>query len=205
MEDNGNNKIFKSIKNLIYNLEKANYKYEGNENTLYSNINNYSGDTPDILNFVATHKETNIKCYVTYRTIKHINKKNLYENTINLYETLLKENDFIVLVVDDDSLDTIKSYLKYESKLPYYIHIFNLYSLQFKILEHKFVPKHSVLNDNEKKEFYEKYNIKSDSQIPEISRFDPVANAIFLKPGQVCKILRYDKSSFVNEYYRICI
>jgi len=41
--------------------------------------------------------------------------------------------------------------------------------------------------------------------MPQISRFDPVACAIFLRPGDVCKIIRYDKISFENEFYRVCI
>lgn len=204
------NKIIKSINNLLYNLKKANYKVNENIGELLNNVSKYDEKTNyDILNFKATNEETNVDCHIIYRTFYRINKTNLENNTKNVVSDL-KENDFIILVVSDEySLDTMHSYLKYEydclnSESPY-IHIFNLNSLQFKILDHKFVPKHIVLNETEKEEFYKKYNIKSDSQIPEISRFDPVANAIFLKPGQICKILRYDKTSFVNEYYRICI
>lgn len=201
-DDNKKNKIIKSIKNLLYNLEKANYKVNEKEE-IFNRVSNYSETDPDILNFKATNGE--IAGHIIYRTMSRINKNNLESNTVNVVSDL-KENDFIILVVNDDySLDTLQSFLKYESKISHYIHIFNLNSLQFKILEHKFVPEHIVLNDIEKQEFYEKYNINSETQIPEISRFDPVANAIFLKPGQICKILRYDKTSFVNEYYRICI
>ena len=59
--------------------------------------------------------------------------------------------------------------------------------------------------DKEKAELYEKINIHSDSQLPEISRFDPVAKIIFLRPDNVCKITRYDKISYINEYFRICV
>ena len=44
-----------------------------------------------------------------------------------------------------------------------------------------------------------------NSQWPEISRFDPVAQAIGLRPKQVCKIIRSSETSITNEYYRICI
>jgi len=50
-----------------------------------------------------------------------------------------------------------------------------------------------------------KYNIENDKQLPQISRFDPVAKAILLRPGEVCKIIRYDKISLQNDYYRICV
>ena len=60
------------------------------------------------------------------------------------------------------------------------------------------------INDDEKEEFYKKYNV-TEKQIPEISRFDPVARALCLRPSQICKITRYDKISYKNDYYRICV
>ena len=48
-------------------------------------------------------------------------------------------------------------------------------------------------------------NINDDSQLPEISILDPLAKVNLLKPGEVCKITRYDKISFTNYYYRICV
>ena len=45
----------------------------------------------------------------------------------------------------------------------------------------------------------------SDSEFPELSRFDPVAQAIGIRPGQVCKITRASKTAIEAPYYRICI
>jgi DNA-directed RNA polymerase subunit H (RpoH/RPB5) len=50
-----------------------------------------------------------------------------------------------------------------------------------------------------------KYNITDIVQIPDISRFDPVARAIGLRPGQVCHIVRPSKTAIEANYYRICI
>ena len=47
-----------------------------------------------------------------------------------------------------------------------------------------------------KNELYDKMNIQEDSQLPEISAFDPVAKALMLKPGEVCKIKRHEIISF---------
>ena len=49
-----------------------------------------------------------------------------------------------------------------------------------------------------------KYNLKSVSQLPEISRFDPVALLIELRPGSVCKIDRNSVTSVDSIYYRVC-
>ena len=41
--------------------------------------------------------------------------------------------------------------------------------------------------------------------IPEISRFDPVALALLMRPKQICKIIRSSKTSITSDFYRICI
>ena len=64
----------------------------------------------------------------------------------------------------------------------------------FNMLKHTMVPKHRILNDDEKSEIYKKYNIINDSEMPEISRFDPVAKIIGLRPGQLCEITRSSKT-----------
>ena len=40
--------------------------------------------------------------------------------------------------------------------------------------------------------------------MPQISRYDPVAQAIGLRPGQICKITRPSKTAITSNYYRIC-
>ena len=49
------------------------------------------------------------------------------------------------------------------------------------------------------------YNITNDSQFPEISRYDPVAQVIGIRPGQICEITRPSKTAISSKYYRICI
>ena len=50
-----------------------------------------------------------------------------------------------------------------------------------------------------------KYNIIDLIHFPDISRFDPVARAIGLRPGQVCHIVRPSKTAITADYYRICV
>jgi DNA-directed RNA polymerase subunit H (RpoH/RPB5) len=51
----------------------------------------------------------------------------------------------------------------------------------------------------------QKYNIADRSLFPDISRFDPVARVIGLRPGQVCNIIRPSKTAIEANYYRVCI
>ncbi len=76
--------------------------------------------------------------------------------------------------------------------------------LQFNILEHKLVFPHRILNEREDKEIRKKYFITSDEQLPEISRFDPVAMAIGMRPGQICEITRSSKTAVETKFYRLC-
>ena len=50
-----------------------------------------------------------------------------------------------------------------------------------------------------------KYNIMKDDEFPDIQRFDPVALAIGIRPGEVCEILRPSKTAVSAPYYRICV
>ena len=74
----------------------------------------------------------------------------------------------------------------------------------FNILEHSLVPKHRILSNEEKDSIKKKYYIVNESEFPEISRFDPVAIAIGLRPNQLCEILRSSKTSITTFYYRLC-
>ena len=73
------------------------------------------------------------------------------------------------------------------------------------MLEHNLVPKCDVLNSEEKDKFMKKFNIKDNSQIPEISRFDPQALVMCIRPGDVTKFTRKSITSLENDYYRVCV
>jgi DNA-directed RNA polymerase subunit H (RpoH/RPB5) len=85
-----------------------------------------------------------------------------------------------------------------------FIIIINIQRLQFNILEHSLVPKHTVLNESDAEKIKIKYNITSDDMIPGISRFSPVAQVLGIRPGQLCEIVRPSKTSITSNFYRIC-
>ena len=88
----------------------------------------------------------------------------------------------------------------------YYIVIINLTRLQYNLLNHELVPNHQVVRDtNDLAEIKKKFSITDDRQFPTISRFDPVAVAIGLKPGELVAIVRPSKTAITTMYYRFCI
>ena len=110
------------------------------------------------------------------------------------------------IILKSDINETITNVLKnIWEKDGIFIVIINIQRLQFNILEHSLVPPHRILSEEELEEIKIKYNINKLSQLPEISRFDPVAQVIGIRPGQVCEIIRSSKTAVSTKYYRVCI
>jgi DNA-directed RNA polymerase subunit H (RpoH/RPB5) len=61
------------------------------------------------------------------------------------------------------------------------------------------------MNSIEVAEIMTKYSVKDKIQFPEISRFDPVARVIGLRPGDMCHIIRPSKTAIETNYYRVCV
>ena len=70
-------------------------------------------------------------------------------------------------------------------------------------LNHKFVPKHIRLTEEEKKELLEKYNI-SLKQLPRILKNDQAIKEANLTIGDIVKIIRRDQISG-SIYYRVVV
>ena len=83
-----------------------------------------------------------------------------------------------------------------------FVNIISLKRISFNILKHALVPKHTIVP---KEPICKRFNIENDSQLPELSRFDPVAMILGVRPGEMCKITRPSATAIESDYYRICI
>lgn len=199
-------KVFKSRTNLLKILNERGYKTEDYENFNMNEIQiMFNKNQLDIL----LEKDSGEKIYVKY----HINNK-LRENHINDYiddlfniEEILGPNDELLIIIANQNInDTLEEFMRITFiKYNIFVNIINMKMYLFNILEHALVPKHRILSDKEKADVYEQYNIINDSEMPEISRFDPVAKTIGIKPGQLCEIIRSSKTSITSKYYRLCV
>jgi DNA-directed RNA polymerase subunit H (RpoH/RPB5) len=158
-------------------------------------------------NKVSADEKRQSKIYIRYYLAKSLRPQNLQEmidDLFNIEEVLTKE-DTLFIVVKDEVNETLSNALKHIWEHDHiFIVIQNLKRLQFNIMKHKLVPPHRVLSPVETLQVKTKYNIMNDNQFPDISRFDPVAQAIGIRPGQVCEILRPSKTAITAPYYRIC-
>jgi DNA-directed RNA polymerase subunit H len=74
----------------------------------------------------------------------------------------------------------------------------------FDIFEHKLVPKHEILEDDEKQELLTKYRVQP-YQLPQVSSSDPAAKAIGAKPGDILRIIRKSPTAGQHLAYRYVI
>jgi len=148
------------------------------------------------------------KIYIRFYLAKVIRPNNIHEIIDDLYhiEEVLQKEDTLMVIIKDDMNETLMNELIHiwESE-GIFVVVQSIKRLQFNILKHTFVPKHTLINSIEVSEMLTKYNITDKNLLPEISRFDPVAQAICLRPDQVCKIVRPSKTAIEAPYYRWCV
>jgi len=153
-------------------------------------------------NMLLKHNNKERKAYVCF--LDRVN--NLKDRVNELYddEEILVEQDMLIIICPSDIPETLNKTLNNFFETGKFIVAFSLGTLQYNILNHIYVPKHTILSSDEQEEVMLKYNITEDTQFPTISRFDAVAKAIGMRPKELCKIERSSNTSIVADYYRLC-
>ena len=200
--------IYKSRKNILDILE-THQQYNVTDYAEFS-INEIDAMyTNNQLDMLLTHKTENKKSYIKYYlTAKQIRPQNLENIIDDLFyaENILTKDDTLIIVIEEEPNDTIVAKMEYlYNHDGIFVVIHNIRRLQFNIMEHSLVPEMIVLNETATKEVMKKYNLSNLKQLPEISRFDPVALALSMRPGQVGKMVRSSITALNTTFYRICL
>lgn len=202
--------IYKSRQNLLELLKRQGFNVSDYEGIGTHEVHTMKqNDQLDML-LTSTDKNEPRKVYVKYFTsqqrVTPLVIHNVVDDLFTLDEVLSPNgNDTLIIVTKQPANDTITQLLnQLWSQSNYFIIIFTLDQLQFNILNHQYVPKHEVLSKSQTAEVLKRFNVTDTDQLPNISRYDPVAQAIGIRPGEICKITRPSKTSITSEYYRIC-
>lgn len=200
--------IYVSRRNLLEIMDKQQgYDVSEYENFSVNEVNTMNLN--DQLDMLLKKKQGNGKTYVRYYLGRKLNERNvneMIEDLFNLEQVLQKETDTLFIITKDDMNETLTNEIKqiWEGDRIFVV-VQSIKRLQFNILNHVLQPKFNVLSDEEKEAVKLKYNITANGQFPDISRFDPVAQLIGIRPGEVCKIIRPSKTAVTTDYYRVCV
>lgn len=197
---NSRNTIIEIMKKLKYNIEEYDVFSINEINAMYSN---------NQLDILLTHSTEPKKIYIKY----YLNGKQIRSALDNIIEDLfeiesvLTKNDTLAIIIDEEPNETIINKIMYLYEHDgIFIVIHNIKRLQYNILNHSLVPiVEKILNPEEVQQFKKDYKLDSLKQLPEISRFDPLALAVHLRPNQVIKLLRKSPTSVNTVFYRVCI
>jgi DNA-directed RNA polymerase subunit H (RpoH/RPB5) len=149
----------------------------------------------------------NSHTYVKYRLDKIKTARAIESFIEQIYDTQLKPEDKLILVaperinIQGSSFETMLN--NFYNQKGYYVQIISLPQLLINIVNHRDVPHHEVIEENEKKELLVKYNIKQEN-LPVILRDDAMARYLGLRPGEIVRILRPSPTSGTYVSYRIC-
>ena len=203
---NSRKTIIKLLSSLDYNVDD--YK-DFSINEIDAMSNNSQLDMLLCKKMIGVEKEK--KVYVKYYNIvghKQITK-NVIDATIDdlfSIEKILTNDDTLIIIMDDEPNDSNIARMNYLYDLDgKFVVMHNIKRLQYDITEHSLVPKMTILTVDETKLLMKEKNLTTLSQLPEISRFDPHALALCVRPQQVCKIERSSATALKSIYYRVCV
>ena len=199
--------IYKSRNTILELLKEQKYDVEGYSNFSINEIDamNKNDQLDMLISREGDTEKVYIKYYLTAKQIRKENLDNLIEDLFTI-ENVLEKKDTLIVIVNEEPNEPILQRVKYlYERNNIFVVLHNIARLQFNVLKHALVPHISILNTKDIDELKTVYNITDMKQLPEISRFDPQALAVCLRPGQVCRLDRKSITAMKTDYYRICV
>jgi DNA-directed RNA polymerase subunit H (RpoH/RPB5) len=210
------------------------YNIENHKNSIYSSFGIAAGCNFVLKHKLIPSHKLHVIYYnmpIGNQSSVKINKS-LKKHILNLYtESLIDPDDSIIILVNEPMSDTIHNIndsinillqenydsptdqIKDEMDLANinlsnsffrYTTIFDIRYFLTNKLNHMLVPSHYPIRDLNKIEEILKESNATRSQMPSILKNDPMAKAIRLTPGDLCKIIRHTHEAGDIVYYRIC-
>lgn len=198
-------KLYNARLNVLEQLEEIGYDVSEYKNFSINAVDVMSQNTQ--MDMLVKRETDNKKVYIHFVDAGFA-KKHLDELIEELFEieNALNVEDTLIVISNDEPNDTLLSRLKYVwEQGKYMVVVQNIKRLQYNVLKHQYVPPCSILNEQQVTEFKQKFSIQTSKQLPEISRFDPQALAICLRPGDIVQFERKSETAMTYNYYRVCV
>ena len=124
-----------------------------------------------------------------------------------LVPPILDKSDTLYIIHSDDpSISVLALLMMKWATFGYFVSVINIKRLLFDITMHEKVPPHFVLSDEEHIAFCKKRQQQEKGyELSKISRFDPVAVVMGVRPEQVVRIVRPSKTAVEEIDYRVCV
>lgn len=215
--------IHRSRSNILDMLETRNYNTKKYRNFSYDTLTTLYekheqgkyGTIPELspLDINVSSKVDDSKIIVKYRLDeKFKNTASLKKLVALIYEEheLTEKDTLIILVVNailpkpnnyENTVFTFTEEFRIQNK---YVQVFGLENHLINISKHVFVPKHTILNDEEITEVCNKYNIVKHN-LHRILSQDPMSKYLGLRIGQVVKVNSSNPIVGYTPSYKICV
>jgi len=204
-------KIYKSRNILLEILKDRGYSVDDYTDFSVTEVQAmYNNKELDMLLEHSTEKKSNgenKKLYVKYHLSTRLGSSHIYDYVDDLFdiEEVLTSEDDLIIISKDKTNQTIRDLVEQLFiKDKKFVNIYNFHDYLFNVLDHEMQPTFRILSKDEKQEIMNRYNIVEDKEFPDISRFDPVSQAIGARPGQLIEITRSSPTAVKSLYYRIC-
>jgi DNA-directed RNA polymerase subunit H (RpoH/RPB5) len=201
-------KIYTSRLVLLDQLKEAGYITSAYENASIEEVN--AMDINVQLDMLLPN-QNGTKIYVNYIGDDRFSDRSLTTLCNNIFgdnseaAPILTKEDILMIIMMVDITETLSNTLmRIYDRYGYYVIPRTIDQLQFNILRHERVPRHAILTPDALDVVLRRYRIDTDN-LPKISRFDPAAKAICIRPSQVCEITRPSSTAISTKFYRVCI
>ena len=198
-------KLFRAYRTLNKMMEDRGYIVEESQKELTYSDWIKNNDNRTTLNGIYYKKDQNNPDLIIRLYFEYLEGLKISANDISLFFTNMKDAkaDTGIIIISGTLTSQAKQKMadiNYELQ----IECFNISELMVNITEHSYVPKHILLNDEEKALLLKRYKIK-ENQLPKILTSDPIARYLGLRRGNVVKIIRDSETAGKYVTYRITV
>ena len=198
-------KLFRAYRTLNKMMEDRGYIVEESQKELTYSDWIKNNDNRTTLNGIYYKKDQNNPDLIIRLYFEYLEGLKISANDISLFFTNMKDAkaDTGIIIISGTLTSQAKQKMadiNYELQ----IECFNISELMVNITEHSYVPKHILLNDEEKSQLLKRYKIK-ENQLPKILTSDPIARYLGLRRGNVVKIIRDSETAGKYVTYRITV